>query len=238
VGRLTLEALRILVTSAAGRVRRPEPWPETTEARDAVERLLAGWDDEVATDLFAMNVELDEPLADRQAAMAKIQATHGALTPDEADTVTTWGPGHVEWWLRGERGRVRVEMILDPESPPRVQWLEVASVSEPSPRLAGIAAGIVALLAAPGVPWPADLELATSVDRAAVERAVRAAEAGFGPVALGRILEGDGEKTATWSLVGARGGKLRLEIALESPDGPVTKVVVRPESLEPPAEQD
>ena len=240
VGRLTLEALRILVPSAAGRIRRPAPWPETAAARGAVERLLASWDDEVANGLFAMNVELDEPLADRRAAFEKLRASHGALTPDEPGTETTYGPSHQEWWLRGERGRVRIEMLLDPESPPRVQWLEVTSVPEPSPRLAGFAAQIVALLAAPGVTWPDDVELAPAVDRPALERALRAAEAGFGPVELGPVLEGDGEKSATWRLIGGRGGRrrLRLELAVEGPDGPVTKVAIRPETLEPPAEQD
>ena len=53
------------------------------------------------------------------------------------------------------------------------------------------------------------------------------------------MLEGDGEKTATWRLIGDRGPtRLRLELAVEGPDGPVTKVAIRPETLEPPAEQD
>jgi len=240
VGRLTLEALRILVPSAAARVRRPAPWPETAAARDAVERLLASWDDEVANGLFAMNVELDEPRADRRAAFAKLQGSHGTLRRDDPETETTLGPAHLEWWLRGERGRVRIEMILDPESPPRVQWLEVTSVPEPSPRLAGIAARLVALIAARGATWPDGVELAAAVDRPAVERALRAAEAGFAPVELGPVLEGDGEKTATWRLVSGRDGqrRLRLELAVEGPDGPVTKVAIRPETLEPPAEQD
>jgi hypothetical protein len=185
-----------------------------------------------------MNVALDEPLADRQSSLAKLQATHGALTPDDVEPVTTWGRAHQEWWLRGERGRVRVDMILDPETPPRVQWLEVASVPEPSPELAAMAARIVELLAAPGAAWPDDLELAEQVDRAAVERAVRAAEAGFGPVELGQVLESDGEKSATWSLLGDRGGKLRLELATEGRSGPLTKVVLRPVTLEPPVEPD
>ena len=52
------------------------------------------------------------------------------------------------------------------------------------------------------------------------------------------MLEGDGEKTATWRLVGGRGRRLRLELAVDGPDGPLTKVAIRPETLEPPAEQD
>jgi CubicO group peptidase (beta-lactamase class C family) len=236
VARLTMEALRLLVPAAPGD-RKPAPWPETAAARGAVEGLLAGWDDEVAAGLFAMNVALDEPLADRRSSLAKVQATHGALTPDDAEPVTTWGRAHQEWWLRGERGRVRVDMILDPETPPRVQWLEVASVPEPPSELVAIAARIVELLSEPGPTWPDDVALAEQVDRAALERAVRAAEAGFGPVELGRVLESDGETSATLSLVGGR-GKLRLELAMKSPHGPLTKVVLRPETLEPPVEMD
>jgi len=88
--------------------------------------------------------------------------------------------------------------------------------------------------------WHHHVRRRPAVDRPAVERALRAAEAGFAPVELGPVLEGDGEKTATWRLVSGRDGqrRLRLELAVEGPDGPVTKVAIRPETLEPPAEQD
>ena len=41
-------------------------------ARVAVERLLERWDDDEATALFAMNVDLDEPLALRRAEIERL----------------------------------------------------------------------------------------------------------------------------------------------------------------------
>ena len=139
--------------------------------------------------------------------------------------------------MKGERGRVRIEILLDPERPPRVQMLDVTSVPEPTERLAAFASRVAGLLAVPGPAWPEDLPLAASVDRPALERRLRAAEALFGPVEVGPVVAGDGERTATWRLSGER-GRLTLELALEADDGPLTKVALVPESLEPPVYAD
>ena len=103
-----------------GRVRgRP-----TIEARAGVERLLralgrCSW----PTALFAMNVDLDEPLERRRATFERLRGAHGALRPDPNAEPEIIDPAHLSWWLRGERGRVRVDILLDPELPPRVQSL-------------------------------------------------------------------------------------------------------------------
>ena len=49
-------------TAERPRIGRIAPWPATSAARTAVERLLERWDDAEAESLFAMNVDLDEPL--------------------------------------------------------------------------------------------------------------------------------------------------------------------------------
>ena len=121
--RPVMEALAGLVGGSPERVRRAVPWPGTIEARAAVERLLGRWDDAEAAALFSMNVELDEPVARRRAAIEGLQATHGTLTPDASVEPESHGPSHLAWWLRGERGRVRVEILMSPERPPRVQGL-------------------------------------------------------------------------------------------------------------------
>ncbi|HET9345488.1 MAG TPA: serine hydrolase domain-containing protein [Candidatus Limnocylindrales bacterium] len=233
---LAVEALRLLVAAPEARIRRHEPWPETSAARATVERLIDEWDDAVASSLFAMNVDLDEPLADRRAALERLRATHGRLTAEETPG-QSYSPANVEWWMKGERGRVRIEILLDPERPPRVQMLDVTSVPEPTERLAAFASRVAGLLAVPGPAWPEDLPLAASVDRPALERRLRAAEALFGPVEVGPVVAGDGERTATWRLSGER-GRLTLELALEADDGPLTKVALVPESLEPPVYAD
>ena len=233
---LATEALRLLLADPGTHIRRHEPWPETTAARATVERLLDEWDDDVASELFAMNVDLDEPLADRRAAMERLQAIHGALTAEETPS-RSYSPAQLEWWMKGQRGRVRMEILLDPERPPRVQGLTFTSVPEPPERLTAFATQLAGLLATPAPAWPEEIPLAASVDRATIERGLRAAEALFGPVEIGPVVAGDGERTATWRVSGER-GHLTLELAVEAADGPLTKVALVPEALEPPVYAD
>ena len=113
----------------------------------------------------------------------------------------------------------------------------MTSVREPPERLSAYAAQLAGLLAAPGPAWPEEIPLAASVDRAAIERSLRAAEALFGPVELGPVVAGDGERSATWRLGGER-GRMTLELAVEVVEGPLTKVALVPEPLEPPVYAD
>ena len=228
------EALAALVADHPRRSRGPEPWPETHAARAAVEDLLERWDDTVASRLFAMNIELDEPVERRRRAIEALRDTHGALRPDAAEPATSESPAHLVWWLRGDRGRVRLEILLSPEQPPKVQKLAIQSVPEPSPGLTAIAEHVVAQLAGPGAAWPASVELAETIDRPALDRTVRAAEASWGPVTLGPVVAGDGRMTARWRLPGPH-GDLELEVALDA-DGEividrVSRVVLTPSPI-------
>ncbi|MEO8438463.1 MAG: serine hydrolase domain-containing protein [Chloroflexota bacterium] len=228
-------ALIEVVTREASRVRRIVPWPVTVAARAAVERLLAGWDDAVAAGLFAMNVELDEPLELRRAAIERLRERHGLLRPDVAAGVESHAPSHLAWWMTGERGRVKVEILLDPERQPLVQALTLTSVGEPSPRVHAIARRLVACLAEPGPRWPADVPLAASADHEAIERGLRAAEARFGPVELRHQIAGDGVTTATWRLRGPR-GEVDLILETAEPDGELVRAAFVPCPMEPPTE--
>ena len=123
----------------------PRPAPALEAARDAIERLLASWDDDLAAATFSMNVDMDEPMEHRRAAIERLRETHGALRrSDEAPVSDT--PLHAAWWLEGEpgRGRVKVEITLDPQPVPKVQWLELTSVPEPDPRWRAAAEALVA----------------------------------------------------------------------------------------------
>lgn len=109
----------------------PYLWPETRAARDAVERLLRGWDDVVAGRLLAGNVALDEPLADRRASFAELAGLAGidATTPvadllDCAPRSDT--PDALEWTSPGRTGTVRCTIRLTPAIPPLVHTLEVS----------------------------------------------------------------------------------------------------------------
>jgi CubicO group peptidase (beta-lactamase class C family) len=199
--------------------RRIHPNRATDSAAAAVEALVAEWDDARAAELFAMNVELDEPIAQRRAALERIRERHGRLAPDESEPVESQSPYHRIWWLTGARGgRVRVEILLSPELPPKVQTFAVTSIPEPPPALRAAAQRIVAALQ-PGtesgpitIDWPADLTVGAAVDLGLVVRSMRAAEARFAPLQLGSPIAGDGETKATFRLDSVRG---RVELALE-----------------------
>jgi CubicO group peptidase (beta-lactamase class C family) len=214
---LARDVLGELVAAGAAPSRRVLPNADTEAARSAVEGLLDRWDDATAEGLFAMNIELDEPVASRKAFAAGLRERHGDLRRDDSEPLESFTPHHAIWWLAGDRGRVRVEILLSPELPPKVQTFGLTSVPEPPAVLVDAAARIVAALEPPAsgpvvIDWPNSLSVGTSVDLGAVVRAMRATEARFGPITLGRVTAGDGETTATFRLDSPRG---RVDLALE-----------------------
>ena len=98
-------------------------WPETVQARAAVERLLREWDTTVADQWFADNVDLDLDLTHRRARIESLIDEVGPLlepaSPDEV--IRSDSPAHVVWPVRGARGDVRCEIRLNPQDPPRIQ---------------------------------------------------------------------------------------------------------------------
>ncbi len=232
------ELLVELVRSEAAPIRRVRPNAATEAARAAVESLMERWDEARAAELFAMNVELDEPIAERRAFVETVRERHGALRPDASEPVESMTPFHQSWWLVGERGRVKVEILLSPELPPKVQTFALTSVPEPSAALQTAAARIVAALDPPSsgpviIDWPGELTVSTAVDLGAVVRAMRATEARFGPITLGPPSAGDGETKATFRLDSPR-GRLELGLELEPETGCLAGITLVPAKLEPP----
>lgn len=220
--------------------RRTRPNAATAAARVAVEELLRAWDDDRAADLFAMNVDLDEPLADRRAFLDKLRDRHGELAPDDSAPTESLTPYHQAWWLNGSKGgRVKVEILLSPELPPKVQTFGVTSVPEPSPALRGAAEKIVEALQpeADGRPvsidWPADLTLGKDVDAAPIVRAMRATEARFAPISIGRPIDGDGERKTTFRLESPR-GRVDLALTFDPVANCLDAVTLTPVRLVPP----
>ena len=84
--------------------------------------------DEVAASLFSENVALDDSFEHRRAAIARPVSAIGGLTggiepPDDEAAAST--ASHQVWHLSGRTDTLRVEILLTPESPPRVQTLKV-----------------------------------------------------------------------------------------------------------------
>ena len=232
---LARDLLLSLLDADAVPSRRVRPNTATEAARAAVEGLLERWDDAVAAGLFAMNVDLDEPLGLRREAMARLRTVHGRLVPDPAEEPVSHSPFQLLWWMCGERGRLKVEILLSPELPPRVQALILTSVPEPSPALLAAAeriAGALVVSEGEAPAWPAELAIDESLDPAVLSRALRATEARFGAVRLGAVIAGDGEREATFRLDCTR-GHLDLALTRDPGTGQLTKVRLRPERLAP-----
>ena len=235
---LARDMLNELLRTEAAPLRRTRPNSATLAARETVERLIEDWDDDLAAATFAMNVELDEPLELRKAAIAKARERHGRLRRDEATPEESQTSYHLLWWLNGDQGRVKVELLLSPELPPRVQTFALTSVPEPPEVLRRAAERIVAALDAPTggpvtIDWPKDVVVSSGTDIGPVVRAMRATEARFAPVTLGPVVDGDGEKKATFRLDGPR-GRVDLVLTLDVEAGCVGSVALVPVRLVPP----
>ncbi|MBI1377523.1 MAG: serine hydrolase [Frankiales bacterium] len=99
-------------------------WPSTLAAMDVAERLVQEWDDDLADSVFAPNMDLDRPRAERAADAAAVRAAIGPFRRSARPPRST-SPAHVRWWLEGATGRATVEVLLSPDREPRVQSLRV-----------------------------------------------------------------------------------------------------------------
>jgi CubicO group peptidase (beta-lactamase class C family) len=132
-----LPALEALVRRAPHRTR-VQPLPAVLELKPVIDAALAAGDLGPLLPHLAGNVDLDEALDRRAAAISELPERHGALTPG---SVTALTPTQATWWLEGERGRVGVEIMLTPEHPSRIQKLTIESVQPATDELEGAVAG-------------------------------------------------------------------------------------------------
>ncbi len=230
------EMLAMLIRAEVAPRRRVVAMPAVEAFRPAVEGLIAGWDDAVADEAFAMNMDLDEPRDVRRAAVAKVAEELGPFRADETRPATSDSPADLTWWLRGERGWARVSILVTPEPAPRIQGMTVTPIGDPSPALRGLAERILGLAADPSPVWPDELPLAERLDRQALERTLRATGARFGVLRLGLPTAGDGRTTSTFELESER-GHAELTVSLDPETGMVTaaSVVVRKREAPPEA---
>ena len=233
VGGVSGEALLGLVRERHAPRRSVRPAPVVERFRDVVERLLARWDDAVADEAFAMNLDLDEPRDLRRAAAEKVAADLGPFRRDEGRAPTSWSSAHLRWWLRGEHGWVELEILVTPEAEPRLQTLRVTPVGDPSPALVAAAERLLAAAVEPAPAWPSDLARGDAPDLVAVERAMRAGSARFGAMCLGRPVAGDGRLTTTWDLATDR-GRATLKLGLDPETGAVTEAALQVARRTPP----
>jgi len=191
------------------------PWPQTLAARDEVMSLLANWSDASAERLFAENVALDEPFADRRESVRTMRDRIGNFTVDEGRPAEFDSPAHCRWWLRGERGVVAAEITLTPEREPRVQSLTLAIPPAADSPLASVAAALISVVSGgdPGV--LATLPAAGSLDKDLLTRQLRMAGAWSGPITEEASRAGDGITSTTAQLDGEH-ARLTLSVIVDS----------------------
>jgi CubicO group peptidase (beta-lactamase class C family) len=103
----------------------PAPWPEVAVMREAVETLLVRWDDALADAVFAVNMDLDVPRAERRAAIESAAGLLGPVDAARRDPGTSPSAAALTWHVHGTDGSLRVAMTLSPEPAPRIQSLSV-----------------------------------------------------------------------------------------------------------------
>jgi CubicO group peptidase (beta-lactamase class C family) len=229
---------RILDALLAGELDRAPrdapPWPVTEKAAADVERLVAGWDDELAGRLFAENVDLDEPLPVRRARLEQLRDLLGPLEPDPAAGVEHASPAHRSWWMRGPGGRLRLDIRMTPQRPPLVQSLALVPVPEPSTDLRRVVTVLRWSLNSTHAAVPPLLAFTEGVDRGALQRLLQAGAAWAGVVTIGDVVGGDGFNDTVMRLHGTRRDLLvGVRLATSEPTGPggaprVSAVSLRP----------
>jgi Beta-lactamase len=208
------QMLRALVRAEVASSRRLRPAPVLERAREAAERLIAAWDDDLAAATFSMNVDLDEPLAVRRATFERLREVHGAFRRSDEPTVHD-SPLHASWWLEAERGRIGVEITLDPQPEPKVQSLDVTSVPEPDPRVRDAAERLVGAVNA-DVPQGDAALIRTLVGSCALARPVTSGPAG-----------------ATYRVTGER-AELELAVTIDDESGELRSATWTPVPIRPP----
>ncbi len=113
-------------------------WPETVAMRRSAEALIRDWDDGLAADIFADNVDFDRPLTQRRAEIERLVADVGPLAAQRplTDVTSAATAADVTWSIPGERGELVCMVHLTPVQPARIQEFAVHAVSFDAPRSA------------------------------------------------------------------------------------------------------
>jgi hypothetical protein len=113
-------------------------WPETVALQARVDGLVRGWDDAVAAEVLAPNVDFDRPVSERRAEVERLVGEVGPLLPPgpRPEIVSAVTPADVTWSIPGERGELLCMIHLTPVEPAQVQELVVKAFPTGRPRAA------------------------------------------------------------------------------------------------------
>lgn len=127
------QAWDALLRTGGLRERELPPTAVQSGMRDRILKIWERWDDSEVKQMAAVNLLLDQPSDERQAAIRRVK--------DEVGECSAAGPVMPENWLRGQfnmtcaKGTLGVFFTLAPTSPPTVQHLEFRRLASGSVRM-------------------------------------------------------------------------------------------------------
>lgn len=163
---LSEEALFRVLDRHATPARTVHLWPETRDLQRRADALIRQWDDSLAAEIFAENIDFDRPLAERRAEIEEMVTQIGPLVQprDSTDVVSAASPADLTWAIPGARGELLCMIHLTPTASPRIQELEVRAApydlprsarrTDISPRRKGMGAASLSSLPNTRVSWP------------------------------------------------------------------------------------
>lgn len=125
-------ALHLVLEQIEAPARTVKLWPEVPAARAVVERLLAGDSAAFHDPVFSPNVLLDIPYHERLQALRDLRDRAGEIDGEQVGPIESSSPGHLVWWQRAARGRIRIEIALTPTRPAMIQTLDIRDEAESS----------------------------------------------------------------------------------------------------------
>ncbi len=206
-------ALRTLVALLGADRRRVAAAPALASLQRSLDAVITGATALSTLDL-APSIDLDDPVGRRQEAIDALPDAHGLLERSGSDELVT--PMRGSWRLTGERGSVEVYAALTPETPPRIQELDVSSIAEPPTELARAARALVEAVNDGTAPT-------SSLVSVARELTVLLA-----PCSLGNVVASDAATGATFELTG-RATTVRLMLTCDATTGVITEATLEPQ---------
>jgi hypothetical protein len=222
------QVVEALARTGALQPRVPQPGPALFEARDAVSKLIAAWDDRAAEALAADNLFLDQSRERRRAEFDRLRASHGACRPEGAIEVENALRG--EWRYVCDRGELSVTVTLAPTMPPKVQYLSLRSALPLTDTLHSAVAKVTSAIGTPVT--AAILEGLVEAPAAEAARADVVAAAPWGTCEVDRVLESDGTSRARVRLACER-GVLDLDVAMNQTVGRIARLRLDPGGSSP-----
>ena len=110
-------------------VTESDVWQETAAAMSLIEKLITAWDDGIADENFANNMDLDQPRSERAAAIAGVVLGSSGVTRVPG-SMTSNTPAHGKWLVSGESGLFELELLMSPTRPAKIQSLKVAKAPD------------------------------------------------------------------------------------------------------------